>query len=341
MSDLAVPAAVLAFAAFAPALVKPWLRRWGAIDYPEARSSHAVPTVRGGGVALILALIAGVLFAWAITVPPVEVVVVVAIGTISGLAGFHEDARGLSIVARLVAQAAIGVGLGLWVVFALDAPAWWLFVSMAGTVVFVNVANFMDGVDMLSALAMIAVAVTWAVGGWLWGVPWLVIVALVIGALFLTFLPWNVAGTGLFLGDSGSYLIGGLLASTVALAVVDGRVPWPVVLAPLVIYGADTVTTLVERILRRESWSESHRKHHYHRLEDSGLSHRAISGVVAAGGVLASVAATTILLFDENAIVVAAAAVVLVGVLYLVLARLTHRRLGQVSVLDSSTNSIP
>src|SRR5690606_23808538 len=99
--------------------------------------------------------------------------------------------------------------------------------------------------------------------------PWLVIGGAAVAVAFTSFLPWNVYGSKMFLGDVGSYLLGTVLAMLVAGAILEGVPPMAAV-APFAIYCADTSVTFTQRALRRERVLAAHRSHRYQRLNDTG-----------------------------------------------------------------------
>ena len=86
-----------------------------------------------------------------------------------------------------------------------------------------------------------------------------------------------------FLGDSGSYFLGGWLAVLVVVG-LRADLPAEAVVAPLVIYLADTGTTLIRRIRQGERWWEPHRSHAYQRLVIAGWSHRRTTVLVTVAG---------------------------------------------------------
>jgi UDP-N-acetylmuramyl pentapeptide phosphotransferase/UDP-N-acetylglucosamine-1-phosphate transferase len=95
------------------------------------------------------------------------------------------------------------------------------------------------------------------------------------------FLPFNFPRARVFLGDSGSYFLGSMIAIAVLVALEAGA-PLPAVAAPLVLYLADTSVTLLRRVRRGERWWEPHREHVYQRLANGPLGHTATTAIVAA-----------------------------------------------------------
>jgi UDP-GlcNAc:undecaprenyl-phosphate GlcNAc-1-phosphate transferase len=130
---------------------------------------------------------------------------------------------------------------------------------------YINVANFMDGIDGISSLHGVVVGGSFVVIGGVWAADWMMVTGAVLVASFLGFLPWNVLRKRTFLGDSGSYLLGGGVAGTAVAAVISG-IPPLAALSPLALYVGDTGITLLRRVRAGEVWHEPHRSHVYQRL---------------------------------------------------------------------------
>ncbi|MEB4614324.1 UDP-phosphate alpha-N-acetyl-D-fucosaminephosphotransferase, partial [Leucobacter sp. M11] len=198
--------------------------------------------------------------------------------------GLSEDIRGLPVLARSLAQLAIalgvclallpGTGLGPWLSLGFVVYGV-LFLSS-----FINVANFMDGLNGISGMHGVVAGITFALSGVLSELPWLTAVGAILAAAFAGFLPWNLLGRGVFLGDVGSYLLGGAVAATSLAALLAG-VPVLATIAPMILYFGDSATTLVKRTRAGKKWYEPHKEHAYQRINQTGLSHLATSSLVA------------------------------------------------------------
>lgn len=281
-----------------PFAVKPWLVRMGVVDVPSARSSHARTTIRGMGVAVSLATAVGYLAALllgAVTVDRSVFLVVLAIIAASAVVGWTEDLRGLSIRGRAAAQLGIGTAGSAALLLLTGQSFWWLPLAALAIAAYINIANFMDGVNGISGFHGVLAGAAYAMAGVLAGQPWLTAGGAVLSMAFLGFLPWNLSRGSVFLGDVGSYLLG---ASVAALAVAGffSGVYVEYVLSPILVYLADTGYTLLRRIKAGERWYASHREHVYQRLTDVGFSHLMSAGTVtvctAAVIVLGFIAAT-------------------------------------------------
>ena len=267
-----------------PFVIRPMLRRMMVIDIPNERSSHVKPTVRGLGLAQLLAVIVGttvllVVLPWA---PDGRVVpLVIGGGVAASVLGFADDRSSeLSALLRLILQLVIGglVGVGCVVLFAVS---WWFAVVIAIIVCgYINAVNFMDGINGISGLHGLVVGVCFAALGGIAHQHWLTLIGLLIAVAYVVFLPWNFRKPGAFLGDVGSYLLGALIAASAVAAACAG-VPVLAVLAPTAIYLTDTTTAVVRRAITGANIFQAHRSHTYQRLIDCGLSHLATSLIVA------------------------------------------------------------
>jgi len=302
-----------------PFFLKPVLQRLGVIDVPNGRSSHTRPVIRGAGLGPLIAMIVAFVILLLNSEPgsgSIILVVVALVAVAAAVLGWIEDLRGVPVKLRAASQLTIGL-MGAGVLVALAGAPWWLVpVFGLGIAGYINVANFMDGINGISGLHGAVVGGVFALTGALTDVVWLIPAGLLIAASFLGFLPWNLRG-GVFLGDVGSYLLGGSVGMVAVAALVSG-VPLLAVLGPLSIYLVDSGTTLVSRVLSGERWYEAHRSHTYQRLTDLGFSHVRVALIISVAS-LASSLAGLLSLVSTNLWLVSAVLIVLIAVVYLFL----------------------
>lgn len=325
---LTVGAPALVLSLLLPLAVKPLLARWGVVDIPNERSSHHRAVVRGMGLSVAAAVLGA--YGLALLRGTVEVdrsvaLVVLAVAALSAGLGWAEDYRGVSVRARLAAQLGLGLVATAVLVAVLDVPAWWLPVGTLAIAAYVNIANFMDGINGVSGLHGLTVGLLYAWAGASNDLTWMVAAGLAVAGGFAGFLPWNLGRGTVFLGDVGSYLLGGSLAGIAVAAFLSG-VYVEYLLPPLAVYVADTGVTLLRRVRAGEVWYRPHRRHVYQRLTDLGLSHVGSSLVVTGATVLVSVASVVGLRTGPAATALAGAFVVAVLVAYLALPDLLGRR---------------
>ena len=267
-------------------LTIPLLRRLAAIDTPGLRSSHTVPTPRGGGLPIAV----GLLVAVAVVRGTAAVPFGAAIGFFGAL-GFVDDLRGLTAVRRLMLQCVGSAGIAALLITPLHLPVGVLagltLLAAVWLVGFVNAFNFMDGVNGISAAhAMIAGVAYASFGQWRQD-SFLVAMGLAVAVGALAFLPWNAVRARVFLGDVGSYALGAGLAVLAVTALIQ-HIPPEAALAPLALYLADTAWTLQRRVRARERWTEAHRTHTYQRWCDVGWTHQEVTLLTAAITILVS-----------------------------------------------------
>ena len=273
------------------------LHRAAVLDHPNDRSSHDVPTPRGGGLAVVATLV--VVSAGALTLTgQADAGLLVVLGLTVGLSGlsFVDDLRNLSAGVRLSAHA-LSVAGGLWALGHGAFAAWLpLPLDLALTALawlwFINLYNFMDGIDGIvgSETASISVgAIGLGMLGWM---PAVLIwpAGACLGAA-LGFLVWNWHRARIFLGDSGSiplgYVIGYLLIATAA----QGGPAFAAALILPMVFVVDASVTLARRLARGKRPTEAHREHAYQRATQGGWSHsRVCLAVLAANALLIALA---------------------------------------------------
>jgi UDP-N-acetylmuramyl pentapeptide phosphotransferase/UDP-N-acetylglucosamine-1-phosphate transferase len=291
----------VAIAALISALVtwtsRPLLQRY-ALARPNARSSHRIPTPQGAGIAVIAAtlIVASLWGASAnVAIPPALVAATVVIA----LVGFADDIVSLPVLVRLVLQAAC-VGAVVFtapeaarIVPALPLPLERALIVLAG-VWFVNLVNFMDGLDLMTVAEVVPVTAALLLLGWLGDLSWpAVLIATALGGAMLGFAPFNRPVAKVFLGDVGSLPIGLLLGWCLLELAWHGQ-PAAALLLPAY-YLADSTITLFRRIIRREPFWSAHRTHFYQRATDNGFTVPQVIGeVFALNLVLAMLAIVTV-----------------------------------------------
>ncbi|MFE6735636.1 NAD-dependent epimerase/dehydratase family protein [Microbacterium sp. NPDC057650] len=269
-----ITAAVFGVSILAPFVFRPILRRWGVVDQPNQRSSHTTDTLRAGGLAPLTGwIVGGTITASVLPEDAAFVTIAVATAVALALLGLIDDLKTLPAAPRLGAQVVIGVGAAIAGATVVGVSPWWAVPLGSLLIVgYVNSANFMDGINALSSLHGMVVGCAFVAAGTLTGTTWLSALGAVIAAAFFAFLPWNLRTPGLFLGDVGSYLLGGSVAVVAMLALYVG-VPALLILPPLAVHISDTATTVLRRTMRGERVTAPHRTHAYQRLLDTGLSH--------------------------------------------------------------------
>ncbi len=278
---LAAGGAYLASRLASGALVEP-LRRRAILDRPNPRSSHAVATPTGGGLAVSGVVIAAWLIvnlAHARPTPEGWVVPGLALGLVA--LSWLDDLRGVPVGARLAVQVLV-VGTALAVLPGAGRVFQGLLpvgLDLAATALiwvwFINAFNFMDGIDGLTGvetaiigLGVAALALIAPLGG-AWAFQGVILAGAALG-----FLACNWPPAKLFLGDVGSVPLGFLAGALLIAMAAAGY--WAAALILPLYYLADAGLTLARRALRGAPVWRAHKEHFYQRAHQGGLSHAAV-----------------------------------------------------------------
>src|SRR4051794_26680230 len=259
-------------------VLRPAFARYS-VARPNARSSHTMPTPQGGGIAVVAATLLAAWLGSAFANTGVSMAEWLALSTatiVLALTGAVDDIRGLHPAPRLLIQV-LAVGLvvaalpeDFAVVPQLARPIERALLLLGG-VWFVNLVNFMDGIDWMTVAEVVPVTAGVALLGLLDGAPSsaLIVAVALLGAI-IGFAPFNRPVARLFLGDVGSLPIG-LLLGWLMLTLAGRDNLAAAILLPLY-YLADATITLVRRLIRREAVWQAHRTHFYQRATDGGFS---------------------------------------------------------------------
>jgi UDP-N-acetylmuramyl pentapeptide phosphotransferase/UDP-N-acetylglucosamine-1-phosphate transferase len=222
-------------------LLRPLLRRH-VLAQPNARSSHREPTPQGGGIAVIAATIVvtvgfGVLGGTS-SAAAIEVFTVLAASGFIAAVGLIDDLRPMSVAPRLVLQtfaAAVAIAAMPTDVHIFPSMPWWgeRLCLLLALVWFVNLVNFMDGIDWMTVAEVVPLTASVVLLGHLASIPpSSTILALALLGATLGFAPFNKPVAKLFLGDVGSLPIG-LLLGWLLLQLARGGEPAAALLLPL------------------------------------------------------------------------------------------------------------
>lgn len=257
------------------------------MDIPNERSSHSIPTPRGGGVAIVLT--------FALSLPLLSSLGLIATPTLYGLLGagllvamigFADDHGHIAARWRLLGHfiaavcALIGLhGLAPIQLFGLLVDLGWLgqILAILYLVWMLNLYNFMDGIDGLASLQAIFVCLAGSFVAWWTGHLSLMSGPLMLAAAVGGFLVWNFPPARIFMGDAGSGFLGLILGAFSLEA--GGQAPellwsWFILLGVFIV---DATVTLLRRLCRREKVYQAHRSHAYQYASRRYSSHRAVT----------------------------------------------------------------
>ena len=285
-----VCAAAAVFAWWLSGVFRSFAIRRGILDVPNARSSHTVPTPRGGGVAIVLATLAGIAVLAAVGLLEARVAIAMgAGGTLIAAVGYADDRRPLAPWSRLWWHFAGAAWLVAWLGLSEHAgfPLTDRFIHLGAlgdllVVLYVtwavNLTNFMDGIDGLAGVEVMTVsggtaALVFAAGT----EPALAAMPLLLASAALGFVLWNWPPARIFMGDAGSGFVGFMLA---AVALRAGQAELSVFWGSAILFGVflvDATITLARRLLRGEPIHVAHRTHAYQRAAQRFGSHRTVT----------------------------------------------------------------
>lgn len=282
---------ILPFALIAALIGTAMLRRYALsnslIDIPNSRSSHTLPTPRGGGVAIVVAFIASaILLGSTGFLPWVIVWGLVLPGVLVALIGFLDDHGHVPARWRLLGHfsaAALAMfflgGLPVLQFFHVSINLGWFGYGVGAVflVWLLNLYNFMDGIDGLASLEAIFVCIGGTLIYVLTNTPEFVWLPITLALAVSGFLYWNFPPARIFMGDAGSGFLG------ITLGVLSLQAAWtnPALLwAWLILLGVfivDASCTLFVRLLRGEKVYEAHRSHAYQIASRRTGSHRRVA----------------------------------------------------------------
>jgi len=280
---LAMPVATLALSAALTWLAIRYARHRQLLDLPGRRRSHSEPTPRGGGIAIVVAMVAGGLV---LALQSTRGYLPILLPPIVGIAlvGWLDDHGGLSAAKRFAMHtlAAAWVFAGPLLLLTLfpvsDVPSGAGLVGIAALAVTVaivwsiNLHNFMDGINGL--LTLQAMFVLCALAGLLaWRHADGVALLLVCAAACAGFLPFNFPRARIFMGDVGSGVLGFAIAVAVLWQIATPRIAAASGLVLCSAFVTDATCTLLSRMLQGRRWYSAHREHLYQWLARCGHSH--------------------------------------------------------------------
>lgn len=244
------------------------------LDIPNDRSSHIVPTPRGGGVAIVLTFLVSLLLLAGIELLELsDLIGLFGAGVLVALIGFVDDHRHIPARWRLVAHFTAAGWTVAWLgglpplpVFGFMLDLGWLGYGLAAVylVWLLNLYNFMDGIDGIAGIEAVTVCLGGAAlytlspaGDSEWLLP-ILLLAAVIGFLF-----WNFPIAKIFMGDVGSGFIGIMIGGlSIQAAWVAPGLFWGWIIL-LGVFIVDATVTLYRRVRRGEKFYEAHRSHAY------------------------------------------------------------------------------
>jgi Fuc2NAc and GlcNAc transferase len=267
------------------------------LDIPNSRSSHLVPTPRGGGLAIVVTFLPCVAALYFLRMLDLPIAAALGLGGGSiAVVGYLDDRKALSATIRFAVHmgASIGVVILLGGLAGSSLRAIGLQGIFAGSVIAVlslgwmtNLFNFMDGIDGIAASETVFIATAGAWLSWRAGADLgLAIAMLALSGATVGFLIWNWPPARIFMGDVGSGFLGFILAALGLAASRSGVTPIEVWVILGGVFLVDSSATLLRRIVRGDRWLEAHRTHAYQHLARRWHGHLPVTAVILAVNVL-------------------------------------------------------
>lgn len=276
-------------------------------DVPNERSSHVKITPRGGGIAIVVGFLVGILLIqWIGDKAPIYTRYFAGFAAASfviAVLSFYDDFKHCSFKIKLGGQiVAICVAMLSGIVMDVTYLPWlgevhWGWWAYPLTLVWIlgltNAYNFIDGLDGLAASTAVIAAGFLSLISFQHGSLFVYLAAMTLSAAALGFLVFNLSPAKIFMGDVGSTFLGLVFAVLAIIAARYDRSHTSLFVVPLLLFHFifDTSFTFVRRLLRGDNVFQAHRSHLYQLLNRSGLSHSQVTLLYSAMAVSQGLAA--------------------------------------------------
>lgn len=265
-----------------------YARKHQVLDIPNARSSHSSPTPRGGGISIVITMLAVIAYLGSTAILPVPVAVGYFLaGVLVAGVGWVDDhghvSSGVRLLVHFLAAALIVYSVGglphlIFVQGSVDLGLFGDTLALIAIVWMLNLYNFMDGID---GIAGVEAATATILGGWMLAssdpVSASVNLSFFMAASTIGFLMLNFPPAKIFMGDAGSGFLGLMLAALgLYSAHHDPRFVW-IWLILFGVFVVDATFTLLRRLARTERVNQAHRSHAYQNASRRFGGHRPVT----------------------------------------------------------------
>ena len=291
MKEIIAFLVLVAISYFAVDRTRDWLLKRRVIDHPNERSSHSIPTPRGGGLVIVFITLAVALVAMFLAKNWLQGIVFVVVGSAVAWIGWQDDVKSLSPKIRFLFQAlaAVATVIGLGYFDAITIPLLGeLRLGIVGILItilwimgLINAYNFMDGIDGISGSVALTASLGWMLllgvnGQFRSPIFW---IALAIAATNLGFLGHNWPPARIFIGDIASTFLGYCFAVIPLLTIKQMEDSFLLAVILMWAYILDTAITFLRRLIKGEAVFSAHRTHIYQRLVISGYQVSSITSL--------------------------------------------------------------
>ncbi|WP_223529817.1 MraY family glycosyltransferase [Pseudomonas sp. BF-B-26] len=257
------------------------------MDIPNERSSHVVPTPRGGGVAIVVSFVLALPALYGFGLLEFNLFYgLLGSGLLVALIGFADDHGHIAARWRLLGHFVAAVWALCWMggmapvsMFGMGIQLGWVGSVLAAIylVWMLNLYNFMDGIDGIASVQAIFVCLAGCVISLMAGNQSVLFVSLFLSSAVAGFLLWNFPPARIFMGDAGSGFLGmvlGVLSLYVAWSNSALMWGWLILLA---VFTVDSTVTLLRRLVRGEKIYQAHRSHAYQYASRHFASHKVVT----------------------------------------------------------------
>ena len=261
------------------------------LDFPNSRSSHKKPTLKGGGVVLILSFAIMLITADSLEIVKSSIYTEIFLfAVLIGLVGFIDDVKDVNPFFRLIIHLITAIlavsflgGFGESLILGESINLGWYgnILAVLYIVWMLNLYNFMDGIDGLASIQAITVCISFGLITWSL-IPftdsW--IIYLLLASCALGFLGWNFPKAKIFLGDAGSGFFGIILALfSLEVSNFYPELFWSFLIL-MSVFIVDATLTLVQRLFNGENFYEAHSNHAYQLAARRMSSHMTVTLLV-------------------------------------------------------------
>jgi len=257
------------------------------MDIPNERSSHVVPTPRGGGVAIVVSFVLALPALYGFGLLEFNLFYgLLGSGLLVALIGFADDHGHIAARWRLLGHFVAAVWALCWMggmapvsMFGMGIQLGWVGSVLAAIylVWMLNLYNFMDGIDGIASVQAIFVCLAGCVISLMAGNQSVLFVSLFLSSAVAGFLLWNFPPARIFMGDAGSGFLGmvlGVLSLYVAWSNSALMWGWLILLS---VFTVDSTVTLLRRLVRGEKIYQAHRSHAYQYASRHFASHKVVT----------------------------------------------------------------
>ncbi len=257
------------------------------MDIPNERSSHSVPTPRGGGVAIVVAFLLALPVLTGLDLLSMSALYgLFGSGLLVAVIGFADDHGHIAARWRLLGHFIAAAWALFWLnglppieLFGITVDLGWFgnILTLVYLVWMLNLYNFMDGIDGLASAEAISVCLGMCLVYWFSGNLELIWALLILAATVAGFLSWNFPPARIFMGDAGSGFLGLVLALlSIQAAWVAPQLLWSWLIL-LGVFIVDATWTLIRRLIRGNKVYQAHRSHAYQFASRRYSSHKVVT----------------------------------------------------------------